>query len=221
MDTSDRQRQTGNAEAPGPRLYTVGHSNHDLPTFLALLAGAAVTAVADVRSSPHSRRFPHFGRPALEAALAKEGIAYVFLGDLIGGRPADLALYDSDGRADYERIRGTEAFRRGLDRLAEGMARFTIALLCSEEDPLDCHRGLMIAPALAERGIVPIHLRKDGRAEGTGEVERRLLEVTGLRKEYDDPADLFTPPEERRRAVLAEAYRIQAGRTAYRRPAGG
>jgi uncharacterized protein (DUF488 family) len=221
MDASDRQRQTGNAGAGGPRLYTVGHSNHDLSAFLALLAGAGVTAVADVRSSPHSRRYPHFGREVLGLALAKEEIAYVFLGDLLGGRPADPALYDADGRADYACIRETEAFRRGLDRLAEGMRRFTIALLCSEEDPLDCHRGLMIAPALAGRGIVPIHLRRDGKAESTGEVERRLLEATGLRKEYDDPADLFTPPEERRRAVLAEAYRIQGARTAYRRLADG
>jgi uncharacterized protein (DUF488 family) len=190
---------------PGLRgtLLSVGHSNHDWPAFLALLRGAGVTAVADVRSSPCSRRLPHFNRDALEAALRAAGIAYVFLGDLLGGRPRDRGLYGPDGRVDYERVRQTDAFRRGIGRLTAGLGRHTVALLCSEEDPLDCHRGLMIAPALAEMGIPLAHLRKDGSVETREDIERRLL--------GDDASPSLFPGER-----LAAAYRRMAGKKAYR-----
>src|SRR5262245_42676988 len=119
-----------------PALLTVGHSNHDLDTFLALLGGAGITALADVRSQPFSKRHPHFNGPDLAAALDRRGIAYVFLGDQLGGRSRSAGLYDADGRVDYERVRRTAAFRQGLERLRLGLEEHTIALLCSEADPL-------------------------------------------------------------------------------------
>src|SRR4051794_10065082 len=163
-----------------PRLLSVGHSNHELPAFLDLLRAAGVTAVADVRSAPYSRRLPQFNRGPLEQALRANGIAYVFLGDRLGGRPEDDTLYDPDGRVDYEQVRATAAFREGLDRLLRGAERYVVAMLCGEADPLDCHRGLMITPALLERGRAPEHLRKDGSLESTAEMEARLRAATGV-----------------------------------------
>ena len=140
----------------------------------------------------------------------------MFLGDLLGGRPRDRELYDAEGRVDYERVRATADFRRGLERLLRGLERYSIAMLCGEDDPLDCHRGLMIAPAALEQGVSPFHLRKDGSVETTEAMERRLLEETGTAARTDVP--LFAPllTDEDRRAALAEAYRIMARRKAFR-----
>jgi uncharacterized protein (DUF488 family) len=195
---SDVQMQSGETD----RLYTVGHSNLEAEALVALLLGAGVTAVADVRSSPYSRRLPHFNRQTLEATLRTNGIAYVFLGAELGGRPASPALYAAEGWADYERVRQTEAFRSGMDRVARGLGRFVVALLCGEEDPLDCHRGLMITPALKEVGLPPRHLRRGGRVETTAQMEERLQNETGL-------GGLFAES-------LAEAYRVMNRRKAYR-----
>jgi uncharacterized protein (DUF488 family) len=207
------------AEPSAVRLLSVGHSNLSADGLVALLRGAAVTAVADVRSSPFSRRLPQFNRPLLEAVLQENGIAYLFLGDRLGGRPAASELYDEEGRADYERVRATEAFGRGMDLLTQESARRAVALLCSEEDPLDCHRGLMITPALAERGLSPLHLRRGGAVETTPEMERRLLALTRLDRLLRP--DLFTPPptDDETRRVIAEAYRALARRKAFRREA--
>ena len=195
-------------------LFSVGHSNHDWPRLLALLHGAGVTAVADVRSSPYSKRYPHFNKGPLESALLASGIGYVYLGDLLGGRPNSRALYDSEGRADYDAIRATPAFRRGLERLLEGAARYRVAMLCGEDDPLDCHRGLMITPALGELGVSPRHLRKDGTVETTAAMEQRLLKETKLDERLQ--ADLFhTPDEAEIRAIMAEAYRQMAKKKAF------
>jgi uncharacterized protein (DUF488 family) len=204
--------------APRGRPLSVGHSNHEAEGFLALLRGAGVSAVADVRSSPFSRRLPHFSRPQLEPMLRQAGLAYVFLGDLLGGRPAAEELYDDDGQGNrvvnYERVRATERFRQGLERLERGLERYAVALMCGEEDPLDCHRGLMIAPALKEKGLAPLHLRKGGRLETTEEMEGRLLRETKVGE--GRIGGLFPPGEEEHRELLAEAYRVMNRKKAYR-----
>jgi uncharacterized protein (DUF488 family) len=203
------------APAAGPRLFSVGHSNHDLPAFLGLLRQNGVTALADVRSVPHSRRQPQFNREELERALSDADILYVFLGERLGGRPRSRDLYDDEGRVDYEKVRGTDFFRQGLDRLVCGLDEHTIAMMCGEADPLDCHRGLMIAPALVERGIAPGHIRKDGSVETTAEMERRLLAAT--RKESGMIDGLFAGIiEVERQRLLADAYRAMARKKAFR-----
>jgi hypothetical protein len=216
QERSEKQmRSAGDAEAPAARLVSIGHSNHDWPAFVALLRRAGVTALADVRSSPYSGRFPYFNREPLAAGLRDEGIAYVFLGDLLGGRPGQPSLYDADGRVNYERVRRTEAFQRGLEQLTNALNGHTVAFLCCEEDPLQCHRGLMIAPALSERGFPPHHLRKDGSLETNAQMERRLLRETGVGADLLDGLFAATLTEDERRSFLAEAYRCQARRKAY------
>jgi uncharacterized protein (DUF488 family) len=198
------------------QLLSVGYSHHPLEDFLALLRGAGVTAVADVRTHPHSRFCPYANAPHFAETLGRAGIRYVFLGEQLGGRPAARELYDDEGRVDYELVRRTEAFRQGLERLERGVEQFIVAMLCGEEDPLDCHRGLMITPALVERGVVPGHLRRDGRVETTAEMEERLLTLTGTADGLTDGLFAGQLGAEDRRELVAEAYRRRARRVAFR-----
>jgi uncharacterized protein (DUF488 family) len=197
-------------------IFTIGHSNHDLAAFLKLLERHGITAIADVRSQPFSRRLPHFHRDELARALREHKIAYVFLGEQLGGRPQQPSLYDDDGRVVYERVRTQPFFRRGLERLESARLKYKVALLCSEEDPLDCHRGLMIAPALAERGLAPIHVRGDGTLETMAEMERRLLNETGVGDGIVDGLFAATLTDADRREMLADAYRLMARKKSFR-----
>jgi uncharacterized protein (DUF488 family) len=205
------------ANGPTPRLFSVGHSNHDWEKFVSLLRGAAITALADVRSSPFSTRYPQFNRIELEHQLACQGIRYVFLGDRLGGRPPQPSLYDPEGRVDYQRVRAALHFRQGIDQLVRWLNGFTVAMVCAEEDPLDCHRGLMIAPALVERGITPVHLRGDGSIESTAAMEARLLAETRVGAGIVDGLFAALLPIEERQQYLAQAYREMARRKSFRR----
>ncbi len=190
-------------------LYTLGHSNHRLEEFLGLLKQHGITALADVRSLPYSRRHPDYNREALKNSLKAHGIAYVFLGDSLGGRGQEREDFTPDGWVDYERLKGKARFKQGIERLKQGMVRYTIALLCAEKDPLCCHRGLMLAPALAKEGICVYHILADGSLERhCPESEDRLLDQLG----YRQGGDLFAPREE----LLAQAYRARANKVAYR-----
>ena len=189
-------------------ILTIGHSTHTLETFIGLLRGAGVTALADVRSIPYSRHMARFNREALADALSPHAIAYVHLGAELGGRPADPALY-RQGRADYEKVARTEEFAAGLDRVMAGAERYRIALMCAERDPLDCHRCLLVSRALKERGVRVGHILADGRIRAHEEIEAELLEMAG-----DDPGqtDFLASGTER----LANAYRhrLAGGRRA-------
>ena len=198
------------------RLFSIGHSNHSIDKLLNLLRSGGVTAVADVRSRPYSGRYPQFNRPELEMALRGDELSYAFLGDELGGRPGSRSLYGPDGRVDYERVRRTAAFQRGVDQLMQGCESQRIAMLCSEEDPLECHRGLMITPAMVERGIAPMHLRGNGDLESTQQLEERLIEETGIGVGILDGLFAATLSEAECRDLLTSAYRAMAKRKAYR-----
>jgi uncharacterized protein (DUF488 family) len=188
-------------------LFTVGHSNHPIERFIELVRGAGITAIADVRSTPASRRYPWFNQTRLAPRLADEGIAYVQLGDALGGRPPDPRLYRGDGVADYAAMARSAEFRTGLDRVADGSHRYRVCLMCAEREPLDCHRCLLVAPALKARGFAIGHLLADGTIEPHAQTEERLLALAGGR------SDLFADRDQR----LEAAYARRAGTHAYRR----
>jgi uncharacterized protein (DUF488 family) len=165
-----------------PRILTVGHSNHALAQFLALIEGAGVTAIADVRSRPVSRWVPHFNRAALEAALAERGISYLFLGRELGGKPDNPALL-RHGKPDYAAMARTPAFAEGLARVIESSTTGRIALLCAERDPADCHRFLLIGRELAKRDVAVAHILASGAIEAHADTERRARN--------EAPDDLF------------------------------
>lgn len=185
-------------------LYTVGHSNHPLAHFLALLQGAGIQCVADVRSVPFSRRFPQFSQTALAASLQEAGIAYWFLGDALGARPKDPGCY-VEGKVSYARIAATTEFKRAVDALIERSATTRIALMCAEREPLDCHRTILVARELAQRDCAIEHILADGTQLPHGEIEQRLLRKT------KQGGDLFG----NRAAALARAYDTRAAQLAY------
>ena len=122
-------------------VFTIGHSTHSAEAFLGLLRLHGVEAVVDVRSSPFSRFNPQFNRQALEKFLDASGIRYVFLGRELGARSEDRSGYDP-GRVQYARLAPTPSFQSGLDRVLQEAARFRIALLCAEKEPLESLRRL-------------------------------------------------------------------------------
>ncbi|HEV2946074.1 MAG TPA: DUF488 domain-containing protein [Gemmataceae bacterium] len=200
----------------GNQLLSVGHSNLEIARFVQLLQASRVTAIADVRSQPFSKWLPWTNRPNLEQALAEHEIHYHFLGDLLGGRPQSTEVYDLEGRVDYERVKITAAFQRGLDRMAQVLENSRLAMLCSEEDPIDCHRGLLIAPAMKERGFAAMHIRGDGSLESQADFEARLIDATGVGSGLLDGLFAASLSTEDHHQILADAYRFQSHRKAFR-----
>jgi uncharacterized protein (DUF488 family) len=163
-------------QAAPPVVYSIGHSNHPAETFARLLERHAIDVLADVRSIPASRRHPQFGRKALEEDLRRRGIAYLFLGHELGAKAPDTSCY-RDGRVSFDLIAARPAFQAGLDRVVDEAGAHRVVLMCAEKEPLDCHRTILVARRLKERGVQIRHILADGRIEEHEETEQRLLKA--------------------------------------------
>jgi uncharacterized protein (DUF488 family) len=194
---------------PTRPILTIGHSRHSWERFTTLLAGAGVELIADIRTAPRSRFSPQFNKDTMAAALAARGVEYIFLGKELGGRPQSQELY-TDGVADYEKMAASPEFRLGLERLMEASAHRSVAAMCSEADPLECHRCLLVGRALAEQGVDVRHILASGMIVTHAEVEERLLSLENLAE-----ADLLASSRKER---LAEAYRARSRKGGYRAP---
>ena len=187
------------------QIFTIGHSTHPLATFLGLLEQHAVTVVADVRSAPYSRFNPQFNKDELTIGLKAHGIKYVFMGDALGARSKQASDY-VHGQVRYERLARSEQFQRGIERVMRGAESHRIALMCAEKEPLECHRTLLVARALREKGAEVTHILDDNSLETHEHAMGRLLEMTGV-----PSSDLFRSHDE----LISEAVARQERKIAY------
>lgn len=148
-----------------PTLITVGHSTHPLDAFLALLGGAGIETVADVRRHPGSRRHPQFNAAALADSLAEVGVGYEHFPEL-GGRRAPAADSPNDGwtvaafRGYADHLRTAE-FAEGRRRLTAVARERRTAVMCAEAQPWRCHRRL-VADVFAFDGWRVLDLMSSG-----------------------------------------------------------
>jgi uncharacterized protein (DUF488 family) len=188
-------------------IYTIGHSTQPGESFVALLRQHTVATVADVRSQPHSRRNPQFNRERLTGTLGSAGIEYVFLGRELGARSEDPGCY-ADDCVQYRLLAQTALFKSGIEQVLQQAATRRVALMCAEKEPLDCHRTILVARELEQRGARIQHIHIDGHIETHPNAMVRLTQQLKL------SGDLFLDGS----ALLDEAYERQGRKIAYQRP---
>ena len=132
------------------QIWTIGHSNRSLETFLNLLNEHKIQVLADVRRFPTSK-LEHFKREALEKWLPKQGIEYVWLGEELGGYR----------RGGYKKHMRTELFREGIKKLLEIARTKRTCIMCMEVNPKYCHRRF-ISAHLERKGVRVIHIINKG-----------------------------------------------------------
>jgi uncharacterized protein (DUF488 family) len=193
-------------------VYTIGHSTHSITRFVELLRQHSVAAVCDVRSRPYSRTNPQFNRDDLKKALGEASIRYVFLGKELGARTDDQSCY-CNGKVQYELLAKTDIFRKGIDRVQKGAREYRVALMCAEKEPLDCHRTILVARVLTERGMTVRHILANGSLEEHSHALKRLIGMLRI-----PSSDMFRSEE----TVIRDAYAKQGQQIAYQlEPADG
>ena len=146
-----------------PLLYSIGHGNRGIETFMDLLQKFKIKHLADVRSYPSSRRNPHFNRENLELILEKAGISYTWFPDLGGFRKTGLGsdsphvALESPGFRNYADYMATESFQTAVDRLVRVANLATACFMCAETVPQRCHRSLL-ADYLLVMGFQTTHI---------------------------------------------------------------
>jgi uncharacterized protein (DUF488 family) len=144
-------------------IYTIGHSNRSFEEFISLPEAYEMRTIADIRSFPGSRKFPHFSRANLEQTLPSHGVEYLWIPKL-GGRRSIRKGFDSPntgltspGFRAYADYMATEEFREGVNELLSAARRSRTAYMCAEALYWRCHRRLL-SDYLTAHGIEVLHI---------------------------------------------------------------
>jgi uncharacterized protein (DUF488 family) len=141
-------------------LYSIGHGNKSIETFIDELKHFGVDYLIDIRSKPYSKYSPQFNQNDLKFTLSDKKITYLFLGDSLGGLPTDLSCY-TNGHVDYDKLREKDFFKIGLQRLITAYDKtIKVAIMCSESKPEECHRTKLIGEELKKSGINLNHITR-------------------------------------------------------------
>ena len=90
---------------PNHRVFTIGHSTHDIDDFIGLLKKHKVNCLIDVRSQPYSRIAPQFNKDGLNSLLKRHDILYAHFEKEFGARHTKLSLLDVDNKVDFDKVR--------------------------------------------------------------------------------------------------------------------
>lgn len=157
-------------------LYTVGHSNQSQDELLDLIKSQSIDCIIDVRSMPYSKYTPQFNSEVIKSFLNKNGILYAHFGDEFGARRSDClkeTIFTKKGKSEtkpqvnFELGVKTDNFLKGVDRIKKALSQGrNVSLMCSEADPLGCHRFSFLSKYFYELGWNVLHIVRD---EDTGE----------------------------------------------------
>lgn len=193
-------------------IFTIGHSTHPIETFLTLLQASEITCVIDVRSTPYSQMAPQFNKPILQSSLRQQGMLYTHFKEEFGARHTQASFLDNDGRVDFDKVRASDPFRHGIERLQKALEMgYRVALMCSEGNPFDCHRFALITYQLVHEGLNVAHILSDGQIIPNENLEEQLLTKYAKKLPVTTLFETVT-----RNMQLEVAYRLRGRAVAYR-----
>ena len=190
------------------RLYSIGHSNQSQEEFLKLLMIHDINCIVDVRSVPSSKYTPQFNMEPLKWFLRANNIQYLHFGDEFGARRSDCI--DTNGQVTFEQAVETTNFKRGVERLMNGLHKgFRISFMCSEANPLECHRFSLVSRYFYDKGLDVQHILKDGDLASHAYLEKVMIDEylhskKHLLAEVDQLFGSYSNEEQRR-----DAYRLK------------
>jgi len=189
-------------------IYTIGHSNYEMSTFLNIVSNYGIDIIVDVRSAPYSKYCPQFNKEVIKNSLDKAGVKYLFLGKELGARPDDPSCYYG-GMVQFDLLRKTELFKNGIAKIKDGISKgYVLAIMCSEKNPIECHRTILISRVLEEEGLEVKHILND-----TEVIEHIQIEEQLQKKFKLEP--LLFDAENAKRERIEEAYKKQEERITY------
>ncbi|MBK5252852.1 MAG: DUF488 domain-containing protein [Peptostreptococcaceae bacterium] len=193
-------------------VYTIGHSTISNEEFIKLLKHYKINCIVDVRSVPYSQYANQFNRELIKNELKKNRIMYIYMGEEFGARRKDKNLY-TNSVLDFEKTAKDKSFIKGVERVKEGLEKgFNIAIMCSEKEPINCHRCILVGHQLSQIGWKVNNILSDSLT-----IEQSKIDILLLDKYYPNRNQLsiFGNPSDKE--LIAKAYKKQNHEIGYRK----
>ena len=158
-------------------IYTLGHSNYPFDKFIEILKKYDINCVVDIRSTPYSKYNTQYNKEFLHETLKNLGYTYIYMADEFGAKRKTKVSYNDEGYADFDKVFLEDEFKRGIERLKVGCSKnYKIVLLGAMQEPIRCHRAILLGKELIKEGFDVKHIMHEGDLKVQSELEEQLLE---------------------------------------------
>ena len=158
-------------------IYTLGHSNYPFDKFIEILKKYDINCVVDIRSTPYSKYNTQYNKEFLHETLKNLGYTYIYMADEFGAKRKTKVSYNDEGYADFDKVILEDEFKRGIERLKVGCSKnYKIVLLGAMQEPIRCHRAILLGKELIKAGFDVKHIMHEGDLKVQSELEEQLLE---------------------------------------------
>ncbi len=155
------------------KLYSIGYAGFpDVQDFVHAIKDNQIQILIDVRSRPYSAYHENYNKEQISQVLSENGILYFNFSRQFGARQENLAFY-RNGRLDFELFSKSEQFLSGVSQVEKSSA--SIAFMCAEKDPCECHRAILVARAFSDRGHEVVHIKPGGEVMTQKDIETALV----------------------------------------------
>jgi len=188
-------------------IFTIGHSNYSVDRLLDMLNFHNINCIVDIRGTPYSKYNVQYNKETISRTLTNNGYIYIYMGNEFAAQRADKTLYTEEGYADFEKVVNDKDFLYGIDRLKVGCRKgYRIALMGAKQDPISCHRCILLGRALSKHGFNVKHILDDYKLASQEDMEERLLKkyyVGGDQISFDRYLGVDLSEED----LISECYR--------------
>lgn len=197
-------------------IYAIGHSNYQLEKLVDMLKKYNIDVVVDIRETPYSKYNVQYNKEVFQESLKKQEFKYIYMGNEFGARRNDKSTYTKEGYADFEKVAKEEIFLEGIERLVKGCKMgYKIALLGAMQDPIRCHRSILLGRVLEQKGFNIKYIMHEGNLSCQEDIEESLLEKYFAERNQLSVDNLLGNAVTRE-DMLQEGYRLANKEIGYR-----
>lgn len=159
------------------QIYTIGYTGFSIEEFILTLKKHKINSVIDVRSMPYSKIYSDYNEGNIKDTLKKYGMYYRNYKKEFGARQEN-ELYYPHGYLDFSLFTKSEAFKEGMNRIISAIPLgYNFVLMCSEKNPIECHRCIMVAKAFYDNGLDVNNILSTGDFISQSEIEKQLVDI--------------------------------------------
>lgn len=157
-------------------IYTIGHSNYTMERLIDMLEYYNINCVVDIRRTPYSKYNIQFDKETIRYTLTNAGFVYIYMGKELAAKRIRKNSYNNEGYSNFEEVIKEEEFKRGVERLKNGCEKgYKIILLGAMQDPIRCHRSILVGRELVKNDFDVKHILDDYSIVTQDDIEEMLL----------------------------------------------
>ncbi len=197
-------------------IYTIGHSNYSVERLIDMLKTYNITCVIDIRGTPYSKYNIQYNKETIAKTLTEAGFTYIYMAKEFAAKRVNKISYKSEGYSDFEKVVQEEDFLTGIERVKKGLAMgYNIALLGAMQDPIRCHRSILVGRALRDDKFIIKHILDDYSIASQEDIEENILDKY-FSERHQLTIDGLLGTGMTKEDMIKEAYRMANKEIGYR-----